>query len=84
MRGVMVGRLRMVVARKSESRKPRSASVTPRAISKMSPVMKMLLMLWSFFSALFWAVYRIMAKVTPQSRKRIITVGAVRAMAYKP
>ena len=84
MSGVIVGRLRMVVAMKSDSKKPMSERAIPKTISKINPDMKMFRIWWILFSVLFWAVKRIMAKFTPQSRNSMIIVGAVMAMAYKP
>ena len=74
----------MVVAKKSARAKDATESTNPTAISNISPDMKMLLISLILSSERYWAAYLIMAEFMPQSLNIAISVGAVRAIPYRP
>jgi len=61
----MCGRLKTVVAMKSEKMRDKNDKVVPRAISKMRPDKKILLTSSLLLSAIHFAALRTMAESTP-------------------
>jgi hypothetical protein len=78
------GRWNKSIARKPESAKATAESTNPRAISKINPERKTFLISAVLSSARHCAVLLTMAELIPQSLKTPISVGAVKAIPYKP
>ena len=56
----------------------------PITVSKTSPAAKMFFTFVVLFSALYWAVYLIIAEFMPQSLNIAMRFGAVKAIVYRP
>ena len=80
----MSGRWKRVVAKKPERRKQTKDRDKPRTTSKSRPPARMLFTFAVLFSALYWAVYFIIAEFTPQSRNIVMRFGAIKATATMP
>ena len=74
----------MVVAKKPDSRNEAMESARPMTVSKISPAAKMFFTFAGLFSALYWAVYLIIAEFMPQSLNIAMRLGAAEAIVYRP
>ena len=81
--GFMSGLLKTFVAKKPESKKEMKDSEKPKTSSKSNPAVRMLFTFAVLFSDLYWAVYFITAKFTPQFLNVARRLGAIKATATR-
>ena len=79
-RGAMAGRRKISAAKNPDSRKERAVRAKPMEVSKINPETNIFLSSAVLFSALYCAVYFVMAESMPQSRNAWMRFGAIKAM----
>ena len=83
-RGADSGLWKIVDAMKFARSSERRDMAIPIVILKVSPAVIMSFMSSCLFSVLDWAMYLIMAELTPQSWNKLIIMYGIRAMEYSP
>jgi len=83
-RVVVSGLLKMAVAMKPARNSERRDRASPVATLNIKPAAIMSRISSSLFTALYWAMYFVMAEPIPQSWNRLIISDGIRATEYKP